>query len=184
MLIIRPATSPQDFFCMAQLIAEFVAFLRLRYQHDNWFVTEVFDQQSLVTELQALSGTYGPPGGQAFVAFDRTADGEVAVACGAYKDLGQGVCEMKRVFVSDRGRGTGIGKKLVLTLIEAARNEGYEVMKLDTGALLTEAISLYKSLGFRECEPYIAYPEKLIPYLRFMSLSLTCTPCPEDPGLI
>ena len=157
---------------MAQLISEFVAFLRLRYKDDNWFVTEVLDKQSLSTELQALSVTYGPPRGQAFLAFEDSPDGEVALACGAFKDIGGGVCEMKRVFVSDRGRGTGIGKKLVSTLIDAARSEGYQIMKLDTGALLAEAISLYQVLGFRDCEPYNGYPDRLNRYLRFMSLQL------------
>ena len=170
--MIRTATSAQDFACMAQLISEFVAFLRLRYKDDNWFVTEVLDKQSLSTELQALPVTYGPPKGQAFIAMADSPDGEIALACGAYKDIGDGVCEMKRVFVSDRARGTGLGKKLVTTLIDAARAEGYHVMKLDTGALLSEAIGLYQSLGFSDCEPYNGYPERLNRYLRFMSLSL------------
>ena len=45
-------------------------------------------------------------------------------------------------------------------------------MRLDTATLLTEAIVMYKSLGFRECPPHRAYPDELMSYLIFMEISL------------
>lgn len=57
----------------------------------------------------------------------------------------------------------------------AARDEGYELMRLDTATLLTEAIGMYKSLGFRECPPHRAYPDDLMTYLLFLEIPLRHT---------
>jgi ribosomal protein S18 acetylase RimI-like enzyme len=80
---------------------------------------------------------------------------------------------MKRLFVTDRFKGRGIGRRLAEALINAARSDGFRLMRLDTGNLLTEAIDMYRKLGFRECAPYCDYPEKLLPYLLFMELPLS-----------
>ena len=45
-------------------------------------------------------------------------------------------------------------------------------MRLDTGSLMTEAIDMYRKLGFRACAPHCDYPETLLPYLVFMELPL------------
>jgi hypothetical protein len=45
-------------------------------------------------------------------------------------------------------------------------------MRLDTGNLMTEAIAMYRALGFRDCEPYNEYPPELMPYLVFLERSL------------
>ena len=57
-------------------------------------------------------------------------------------------------------------------LINAARTDGYRLMRLDTGSLMTEAIDMYRKLGFRDCAPHCDYPETLLPYLVFMELPL------------
>lgn len=50
--------------------------------------------------------------------------------------------------------------------------DSFTLMQLDTGNLLTEAIAMYESMGFRHCPAYHAYPEKLTPYLVFMETEL------------
>lgn len=79
---------------------------------------------------------------------------------------------MKRMFVRDRFRGLGLGRKLCRAVMESARSEGYALMRLDTSYKLTEAIALYESFGFRECPPYRDYPPDLLPNLYFMEASL------------
>ena len=79
---------------------------------------------------------------------------------------------MKRLFVPDRFRGKGHGRKLCEALIRSAKDEKFKLMRLDTGNLLTEAIALYESFGFRRCAPYNDYPEKLMPYIVFMEKPL------------
>jgi len=66
-----------------------------------------------------------------------------------------------------------MGRRLAEALIDAARGDGFELMRLDTGNLLKEAITMYRKLGFKECAPHLEYPEKLLPYLVFMELQLS-----------
>ena len=51
-------------------------------------------------------------------------------------------------------RGKGIGNKILITLIDDARSKGYNKIRLDTLPFMKEAISLYRSFGFLEIEPY------------------------------
>lgn len=167
--LIRPASSVSDYAAFAQLITEYIDWCRERYQAEVWFVNRVFSHQSFASELEVLATSYGPPRGKTLLAFR---DGQVCGG-GAYRKLPDGSCEMKRLFVRSRFAGQGIGRRLGAALIQSARDEGFQVMKLDTGNLLREAISMYKSMGFRECAPYHDYPQELMPYLVFMELRLT-----------
>ncbi len=166
--LIREVSSEQDYRTFSQLIGEYVAWLRSRYEQDTWFITEVLDKQSLSSELETLSTMYGSPNGRAFIAVH---DNEVR-GCGAYRRLADGTCEMKRVFVPGRFQGAGLGRRLCRALIDSARAEGYPLMRLDTGNLMKEATAMYRSFGFKECAAYDEYPEKLMPYLVFMELRL------------
>ena len=68
------------------------------------------------------------------------------VGCVALRQIGEGLCEMKRLFVQPAFRGQGIGKALAQAIIEEGRRIGYKHMRLDT--VMEPAKSLYRSLGF------------------------------------
>ncbi|KAM9993608.1 hypothetical protein ACTFIZ_011557 [Dictyostelium cf. discoideum] len=70
----------------------------------------------------------------------------------------QKICEMKRLFVKSEFRGLKIGKLLVERLINDAKEQNYDYMVLDTLKTLTRAISIYKSFGFIEFDPYYYNP--------------------------
>lgn len=166
---IRPAQTEGDYEAFGALVSEYVEWCRVRYRHDPWFVDRVFGHQDLEHELLGLARTYGPPNGRTLLA---SRDGLVCGG-GAYRRLPDGSSEMKRLYVSDRFKGQGIGRALGEALIESARAEGYPVMRLDTANLLTEAITMYHKMGFRECAPHRCYPSELLPYLVFMELPLS-----------
>jgi len=121
--------------------------------------------QGFEQELAELPGCYAPPHGCLLLAVD----GGEHVGCAALRPLGIGVCEMKRLYVRPAHRGQRIGRPLATLVIEEARRIGYRTMRLDTISTMAEAIALYRSLGFRETEPYTHNP---IPGAVFFELGL------------
>ena len=76
------------------------------------------------------------------------------VGCGALKLHGEGPAELARIWVSERVRGLGLGRRLVAELERRAAETGATTVRLDTNGALTEAIALYRSVGYREVEPF------------------------------
>ena len=64
------------------------------------------------------------------------------------------IAEIQRMYVSPIFRGKGIGRVIVDRLIADARSIGYRQLKLESLKFLEAAHSLYRSVGFREIDPY------------------------------
>ncbi|MDP2773993.1 MAG: helix-turn-helix domain-containing GNAT family N-acetyltransferase [Nocardioides sp.] len=94
--------------------------------------------------------TMRPPGGTFVLA---RSDGEV-VACGGVQPLGDGVGEIKRMWVHDAWRGAGLGARMLRRLEVDAAALGHSVIRLDTNAALTDAIALYERSGYRPIDRY------------------------------
>ena len=165
------AATDDDYAAFGDLIREYWEWLQARYSDLPGFIDAVGGHQALDAELSSLRDTFGPPKGLVLLA--RRGDEVVGgIAC---RDLGDGSCEMKRLFVPDRFQGAGTGRRLCQALLDSARADGYQVMRLDTGYQNEEALTMYASLGFRECPPYHDYPADLMTHLRFMEKSLAVT---------
>jgi GNAT superfamily N-acetyltransferase len=119
--------------------------------------------QDFRRELASLPGRYAPPTGCLLWA---RCGGDPA-GCVALRQIGEDLCEMKRLFVRPAFRGRGIGRAMANAIVEQARRIGYKRMRLDT--VLEPALSLYRSLGFREIPPYQPVP---IEGVVFMELEL------------
>jgi putative acetyltransferase len=92
-----------------------------------------------------------------------------AVGCAALVNK-QHYGEVKRMFVDERKRGLGTGRKLLEHLVMFARMSGLSVLRLETGVHQPEAIGLYERLGFARCEPFGEYRED--PLSLFMEMPL------------
>jgi GrpB-like predicted nucleotidyltransferase (UPF0157 family)/ribosomal protein S18 acetylase RimI-like enzyme len=121
--------------------------------------------QDFNEELASLPGAYSGPGGRLFLA----ADGARAVGCVGVRPLGDGICEMKRLYVRPEARGQALGRTLAEAAITFAKAANYHAMRLDTLPTMAAAQDLYKELGFRDVAPYRYNP---VPGTAFMQLDL------------
>jgi ribosomal protein S18 acetylase RimI-like enzyme len=152
--LLQPARFPKDRDTVVALLREYAASLSV----DLCF-------QGFEQELLSLPWEYAEPRGALLLAWE----GERAAGCVALRPLDGDACEMKRLYVRPARRGTGIGRRLALAIIESARGRGYGRMRLDTLPSMVEAQRLYERLGFRDVPPYRANP---VPGARFMELRL------------
>lgn len=142
---IIPATSVEQLQDVRMLFEEYAVWLGV----DLTF-------QGFQEELRQLPGPYTPPRGRVLLG----SEGSQAAGCVALRPLAPDVCEMKRLYVRPGFRGRGMGCALARKIIQEARQIGYSIMRLDTLASMTPAITLYESLGFTRCAAYYDTPLK------------------------
>lgn len=76
------------------------------------------------------------------------------VACGALRTLEPGVGEIKHVWVHPEARRLGLARRLLDALEQRAAERGFDVVRLDTHASLTEAQAMYRACGYTEIPRY------------------------------
>jgi len=122
--------------------------------------------QNIDEELATLPGEYAAPRGALIMA---VIDGKPA-GCVALRPLDTAdypnAAEMKRLYVRDRYRGSGLGRELTEAVLDAAREAGYSCVLLDTLDDMEAARGLYEDLGFHEIPPYYHNPIAGAHYLK------------------
>jgi GNAT superfamily N-acetyltransferase len=114
----------------------------------------------------ASEDAFAGDGGAWLVAYDAAG---APLACGGLRTLGPGVGEIKRMFVVERARGTGLGRRLLRELERRAAAHGHRCVRVLTTEVLREAIALYDAEGYRvigrskpEAEPVEIWMEKAL----------------------
>jgi ribosomal protein S18 acetylase RimI-like enzyme len=135
--------------------------------------------QNFDAEMAAMPGKYAPPEGELLLA--RNAAGQ-PVGCVGLRplpstDTSARICEMKRLYVTPAGRGTGIGKALGSTVIHVAEQLGYSEIRLDTLPSMVAALKMYRAFGFEDIPAYYQTP---LEGTHFLALRL---PRRQNPGV-
>lgn len=110
--------------------------------------------QRFEEELDTVHQQYGPPSGALVLAYA----GVRAVGCAGVRSKGQGIAELKRMYVQPAFRGHQLGRLLLERSVSMARDLGYERLRLDTLASMTGARRLYESFGFEIIPAYYPNP--------------------------
>ena len=79
--------------------------------------------------------------------------------CGGFLVTDQGYGEVKRIFVSPKARGLGLGRAVMDHLEHEARSLGLSRLKLETGIYQPEALGLFEVCGYAVCERFGDYPD-------------------------
>jgi DNA-binding MarR family transcriptional regulator/GNAT superfamily N-acetyltransferase len=136
----EPATSADVRWCFGQYFAEL----------DRRFETGFDVGRSNRADPADLT----PPAGLVLVARIRNDP----VGCGAVKLHPDGVAELKRMWVSPRVRGQGLGGRMLRELEGHAAANGSTLVRLETNRSLREAIALYRRSGYVEVPAFNSEP--------------------------
>jgi pimeloyl-ACP methyl ester carboxylesterase/GNAT superfamily N-acetyltransferase len=120
-----------------------------------------------VTEIRSMYPEWGPdvppgmtareiepPQGRWLVAY---LEGK-AVGCAGLKRLDERTAEIKRIYVAPDARGAGVARALLNRLEQAAREAGYDTVRLDTGAKQPASVALFSSSGYEQIADYNGNP--------------------------
>lgn len=167
MIEIKQASTEKEFDLVRSLYLSYLEWVRQSFPEVQDKIDKYF-KSVLDVEMAALPGAYGPPTGILLLAYYQ---GEVAGTV-AVRKVSDQMCEMKRMFALSKFHGSGIGRALATELIHQSRQLGYERMRLDTTIAQVAAQGLYRSLGFRETQPFYAVPEDIQSSMLFFELKL------------
>ena len=84
-------------------------------------------------------------------------ENNLAVGCGAFREIDSETVEIKRMFVLPEQRGRGIASKILSQLELWALTLNYTQTILETGINQPEAIALYKKSGYSIVQNYGQY---------------------------
>jgi GNAT superfamily N-acetyltransferase len=82
---------------------------------------------------------------------------EIAVGCGAIKKFDNNTVEVKRMFVCQEKRGSGVAQEMIQELETWAKELGYQECILETGIRQVEAVRFYKKCNYKIIPNYGQY---------------------------
>lgn len=168
MRLVAPHT-PAEFDAVRELCWEYRQYLlNFLPSPDVDFVKTAYSEGSYTALLAALETEHVPPKGGCILALD----GTEPRGCGMFHTFEPGTAEIKRVFVRETARGTGLGRAITQALIDWCRDMGFSRIFMDTSRQQIAAHRLYLSMGFVERLPYHQVPEDMVNRLYFYEMTL------------
>jgi ribosomal protein S18 acetylase RimI-like enzyme len=109
-------------------------------------------------EIERLPGPYAAPHGALLVA----SRADTAVGSAGLARIDEHRAEIRRLWVRPEARRRGVARDLTNACLLRAAALGYAQVVLDVVPSRVGAIALYRSLGFREIQPYDDYPFEMV----------------------
>jgi GNAT superfamily N-acetyltransferase len=133
--IIRTTSQNSDFIILVKLLD---ADLKIRDGEDHVFYAQI-NQTAILNNVLVYY------------------QNEMALGCGAFREINEKTVEIKRMFVNPNFRGKGIASSILKALEQWASELSYSQTILETGINQPEAIALYKKMGYSITENYGLY---------------------------
>jgi GNAT superfamily N-acetyltransferase len=175
--------SAQPTFTVADILVHREALIALNVEYVSWVfagVGQLFDVPAdqivglpacayVPTVIDKVCGDAPPKG-----IFYLVSIGEQLAGMGGLRSLGNGVAEIKRLYIRPEFRGRQLGDELLKRLLADAKAFGYQKACLDTGLFMLSAHRLYENNGFVDCPVYegIEVPPEFRSRWRYMARGL------------
>ena len=131
---------------LARLAVEIVPFQRDHAAGFSKLVADTLREFGFEPDPE-FDGDLDDPGATYAALWIALVDDQVAGSV-ALREAGDGVYVLKRMYLDPSQRGRGIGKRLLGTALDWAREHGAEVISLDTTESMVAARGLYEAAGF------------------------------------
>ena len=166
---IRNAQLPDDIENIKQLWTDYLTWGNDRMQ--LLYGVHPHNPEEAVREDIDKIDKFLPPNGRLILAF---IDGNTC-GIGCLKSINNEIGEIKRMYVDPNFRKIGAGRAILQGLLNAAKETGYQKVRLDSPRFMDAAHSLYRSFGFEEIPVYdeVEIPEEFRQYLLFMEIDLS-----------
>jgi GNAT superfamily N-acetyltransferase len=105
-------------------------------------------------DTPVTTAEFAPPLGRFFVAVE---DGRM-IGCAGWRTHSDDA-ELKRMFTLPAARGRGVARQLLATVEASARADGRRRVILEMGDRQPEAVSLYRSAGYRRIDDFGYYKD-------------------------
>lgn len=152
---IAPAAGDSDLAVVRTLLEEY---------WNSFGFTPCF--QNFGDELAGLPGAYAPPTGRLALIRVMTEPGSSEPAgCVALRRVDDRRAEPKRLYVRPAYRGLGLGRALLQWVMNEARAVGYAELVGDTMPQMSQALALYRQMGFECSGPSVSESDERSPQL-------------------
>ncbi|GGE61733.1 hypothetical protein GCM10011517_31670 [Actibacterium pelagium] len=126
------------------------------------------DPERFAQVLRDLPELHARPRGGIFIGL---VDDQPA-GCVMYNEQSAGVAEFNRMFVSEAGRGYGVGRRLLNRMFDQMIEDGYQKVIFSSAIFLTHARAMYEAAGFTDMAHPDGFPNEWKPYVYFMERPL------------
>lgn len=167
-ITVRRAETPADLAAARDLCAQWRDWHWQNFPEDGPRKNNPLDPVTFQVVIDTLDQIHARPQGAILLA---EVDGD-ARGCVMYHEAGEGTAEVKRLFVTEAGRGFGLGRRLLEEMFDAMRADGYRSVMFSSARFLTHARTLYESVGFQDMAAPEGLPDEIARFIYFMQRPL------------